>query len=47
MKGYLRTWVIEVAAMNERYLGLMLPKLNMLLKWEKNPEDASNTSQST
>ncbi len=30
----------ETAARNETFLGLMYPKLQMLLKWEKAPEDA-------
>ena len=32
-----------IGAANERYLGLMYPKLEMLLKWEKAPEETHET----
>lgn len=35
--------VAEIASLNERYLGLMYPKLKMLLKWEKAPDETYET----
>ena len=35
--------VAEIASLNERYLGLMYPKMEMLSKWEKAPEEISET----
>jgi hypothetical protein len=32
----------ETAGRNETFLGLMYPKLEMLLKWDKTPEEAQD-----
>jgi hypothetical protein len=33
----------ETATRNETFLGLMFPKMTMLRKWAKTPEDAQET----
>ena len=35
--------VSEFAATNKKYLGLMYPKLDMLLKWENDPDGIGET----
>jgi predicted metal-dependent hydrolase len=38
-----RDMLEEIAALNEKLLGLEYPKLEMLLRWEKAPEEAQGT----
>ena len=36
--------VADIADRNEMFLGLMFPKLRMLLRWERSPNDAQKAA---